>query len=426
MGYPLKKQSSTTSEVELEAHPNVSSKKKYLALGLLSFSSGLPVPLLSATLQAWLVSESISLVQIGLLSAVTLPYGLRFLWAPFVDRYYFPKIGARRSWLVFSQVGLIISLGVLAHLNPKDNLNLFFAIALVVGLLGATQDTAADALRAEVLTEKERGPGSSVSVIGSRLAFFVSGAVALILADHFSWKAIYLFMAGLVSIGITGSLISPNPQSHQLSTENLRDSIRKPFLEFFERKDALFITATIVLYKVGFSMANSMSVPFFLSQGFTKTDIGSINKVLGLVFTLAGASAGGLMIKRFGSLKTLFGFGWLQLSASLVFAMVALFPKSLFNLVICVSFDNFCGGLATAALFAFILSKAEKSFIATQMGIMGSLLALTRTISSMPTGWIVEQWGWACFFIVTAILGVPALLLLKRVTPKVAIPLDRA
>ena len=311
-----------------------------------------------------------------------------------------------------SQAGLIIFLSILAHLNPKDNLNLFFAVSLIVAFLGATQDTAADALRAEMLTEKERGPGSSVSVVGSRVAFFISGAIALILADHLSWKAIYLFMAGLVSFGLLGSLIIPDQKLHQPFPQSLSDSLRRPFLEFLARKDALFIAATIVLYKVGFSMANSMTIPFFLSQGFTKTDIGSINKVLGLVFTLAGASVGGITIKRFGPRRTLFSFGCLQLSASLVFALMAIFPKSLFNLVVCVSFDNFCGGMATAALFAFILSKAEKRFVATQMGIMGSLLALTRTLASIPTGWMIEQWGWPMFFCLTGLVGVPALILI--------------
>lgn len=415
MGLPQKQTSFANQQLDVSQSDLPTGQfRKYLALFLLSFSSGLPVPLISATLQAWLTSEKISLTQIGLFSAATVPYGLRFLWAPLVDRFSLPLVAERKGWIVSSQLALIVSLCILAFRNPNESLGIFFLLALLVGFLGATQDIAIDALRAEILSESERGPGSSASVTGSRLAFFISGAVALILADHFSWKSVYLFMAGLVGVGIVGCYLAPTLRSGQNTKEPLSEVVTKPFKRFFSREDIFFILATIVLYKIGFAMANSMSVPFFLNQGFSKTDIGTMNKTLGLLFTVSGAFLGGLIIKRSSISKALYSFGWFQLIASLVFAIVAALPPNIVNLIVCVVFDNFCGGMATAALFAFILSKTNKDFIATQMSIMGSVLALTRTFGSMPTGYIIEKIGWVGFFILTALVGLPALVLLRK------------
>lgn len=389
----------------------VFTNRRVAILLLLGFSSGLPLALTFGTLQAWMKDTGIDLATIGAVTLLGLPYTLKYLWAPLMDRYTPPFLGRRRGWLVITQLGLLAAITFMGGVDPAQQPLLLFATAVTVSFLSASQDIVVDAYRADILHEEELGAGAAVSVLGYRLAMLVSGAMALILADHLSWQAVYQIMAALMLVGVTAALLGPEPEVAG-APRTLAAAVAEPFRAFFRREAALFLLLFIVLYKLPDAIAGAMTTPFLMDVGFSKTDIGAVNKGFGLVATIVGALAGGALIARLGLYRSLWAFGILQAVTNLTYLGVALLGQNYTALILAVGTDNLSGGMGSAAFVAFLMSLTERRYSATQYALLSSLMAITPKIIGAPAGVMAADIGWPLFFSVSVLGALPGLALL--------------
>ena len=387
---------------------------------LLGFSSGLPFLLTGDTLQAWMHDLGFDVRVIGFFSLVTVPYSLKLLWAPLMDRYVPPFLGRRRGWILIAQLMLMLTLGLLAF-SPDPFLapgTLFF-LALLVAFFSASQDIVVDAYRTEVLRKEELGPGASCGVVGYQAALLVSGGLALVLADHLPladinlrWRFVYLLMAAVLLIGITTTLLAPEPKLDAHAPRTFKDAVVLPFFEFFSARGALEIFLFILLYKLGLVLATGLTTPFLREQGFTNTDLAGVNKGLGLIALILGTLMGGVLVARLKIYRSLLIFGILQGLAILMFVVLAHVGHSYRMMVAAIVSVSFFSGMATAAYIAFLMSLCDRRFTATQYAFFTSLLAFSRTITKTPSGYLSAAVGWENFFLLSALAAVPGLLLL--------------
>ncbi|WP_373462102.1 AmpG family muropeptide MFS transporter [Calothrix sp. FACHB-1219] len=389
------------------------------ALLFLGFASGLPLLLIGNTLKAWMTVEQVNLAAIGWFSLASLPYSLKFLWSPFLDRFTVPWLGRRRGWLILTQLALIVAIAIMAFQQPKQALQLLAINAIVIAFLSATQDIAADAYRTDVLEKLEMGAGAAVFILGYRIALLVAGALALILADRIPWSSVYLLMAGTMALGIFATLFAPEPAEIS-PPASLSEAVILPFGEFFQRQGVLqgfLMLVFITLYKLGDALLSNMTTPFLLQVGFTKTDIGTIQVGMGLIATIVGALAGGAILSRIGINRSLWVFGVLQAVSNFAYLALAYTGKNYQAMVLAINIEQFCGGLGTAAFVAFLMSLCNQKFSATQYALLSSLMAVSRDILASPGGAIAQNTGWPLFFIITIVAAVPGLLLLPIFAP---------
>ncbi|MGG6295312.1 AmpG family muropeptide MFS transporter [Leptolyngbya sp. AN02str] len=398
----------------------VFSSRKMAALLLLGFASGLPLFLTSRTLQAWMTVENIDLGAIGAFSLVALPYSLKFLWSPLLDRFVPPFLGRRRGWLVIMQVCLTLAIAAMALQNPRQSLQLLAINALLIAFFSASQDIAFDAYRTDLLEEREMGAGAALSVLGYRVALLVTGALALVLADRLTWPLVYLCMAGLMLLSVLCSIWAPEPAGRDRPPETLAAAVKLPFLEFFQRSGVtkgILILAFITLYRFGDALVNNMATPFLLQTGFSQTDIGTIQGGMGLLATIVGTLVGGAVLSQLGIHRSLWVFGGLQALSNLAYFILATVGQNYPTMVLTINVENFCGGLGTAGFVAFLMSLCNPRFSATQYALLSSLMAVSRDILVAPAGTLAEQTGWPLFFLCTIFAAVPGLALLPFFAP---------
>lgn len=390
-------------------------RKRVAPLLALGFASGLPLALTGGTLQAWATVEQVSLQQIGFLTLVGTAYTLKFLWAPLIDRYAPPILGRRRGWMLLTQILLALGLMAMGTLSPGESLMPIAMIAVLLAFLSATQDIAFDAYRADVLHKEERGAGAALSVMGYRLAMLVSGGLALILADQWlGWGQTYALMGGLMLLSSLVTWLAPEPDHPVEAPDSLFQAITFPFKEFFSRKGAITVLVLIVLYKLGDAFAGALSTTFLLrGAGFSPTEVGTVNKILGLTATIVGALAGGALMAKLGLFRSLMVFGVLQGISNLGFWLIAVGPHSVWLMALGVGLENLCGGMGTAAFVALLMGLCNQQFSATQFALLSALSAVGRTYLAGPlTPPLVESFGWPVFFLLTVAIAVPGLLLL--------------
>ncbi|GAA4339115.1 muropeptide transporter [Pigmentiphaga soli] len=383
-----------------------------LALG---FASGLPLALTTGTLQAWATVDGVSLQAIGFLTLVGSAYTLKFLWAPLMDRYTPPLLGRRRGWMLVTQLLLAAGIAMMGLMSPHDALLPLALAAVFVAFCSASQDVAFDAYRTDVLHKEERGAGAALSVLGYRLAMLVSGGLALVIADSWlGWGPTYLAMAAVMAACVLATWWAPEPERPAAPPPTLAEAVSGPLREFFGRSGALSLLALIVLYKLGDAFAGSLSTTFLIrAAGYTATEVGTINKVLGLGATIIGALLGGALLARVGLYRSLMLFGLLQAVSNLGFWVVSVSPRSVPLMAAAVGTENLCGGLGTAAFVALVTGLCNQRFSATQFALLSALSAVGRTYLAGPLAPVmVESFGWPGFFLVTVAIAVPGLLLL--------------
>jgi len=383
---------------------------------LLGFSSGLPLALTTGTLQAWATSDGLNIRTIGFLTLVGSAYTLKFLWAPLMDRYVPPLLGRRRGWMLVTQCLLIVSIAAMGAFSPKDAIVALAMVAVVVAFCSASQDVAFDAYRTDVLRKEERGAGAAVSVLGYRLAMLVSGGLALVLADSFlGWQATYWLMASLMLIGVVATWFAAEPEVDVQPPRTLSDAVTGPLRDFFSREGAVLALLLIVLYKLGDAFAGSLTTAFLIrGAGFSVTEVGAINKVLGLLATIVGALAGGALMTRLSLYGALMLFGVLQAVTNLGFWFLAVTPKAYWSMATVVGLENLCGGMGTAAFVAFLMTLCRVRYSATQFALLSALAAVGRTYLAGPlSGVMVESFGWPVFFVCTFLIALPGLGLLR-------------
>ncbi|PVX97584.1 PAT family beta-lactamase induction signal transducer AmpG [Paraburkholderia unamae] len=426
----------------------------------LGFTSGLPLFTLVYLVQAWLRSEGVNLKEIGLFALIQFPYTWKFVWAPLMDRYV-PRLpgwkpGRRRGWMLVTQILVALAIGTLGYVSPKDSIWTVAALTALVAFFGASQDIAIDAYRRELLTDTQQGLGNAVHVNAYKIAALVPGSLALILSDHLPWSTVFVVTAVFMIPGMIMSLVVSEPEVHGAPPKNLREAIVQPFAEFVHRDGlaaALFVLAFIFLYKLGDTMATTLSTSFFLDIGYSRTEIGVIAKMTAFGASLAGGIVGGVALVKIGIGRGLWIFGFLQMVSTLGFAWLAQLGAdspslaAIYDTVLAVShgvssvaglfgahvqltldpravalalvygFETFATGLTLAAFTAYIASTTDPRYTATQFALFTSLASVPRTLASAASGYVVAQIGWFDYFIVCTVLAVPGMLLLIRIAP---------
>lgn len=420
--------------------------RRIIAIVFLGFSSGLPLALTLGTLAIWFSRVGIDKTTIGLFAAVTLPYSLKFLWAPVMDRAPLPfltrVLGQRRGWTVASQLCLMAAIVAMATGDPAANPALMAVFALLVSFCSASQDIVIDAYRVELLEEEKIGPGASGVVFGYRMGLLVSGAGALYLADQVSWNQVYLVMAALGLVGLITILVSREPdvgssdqaaahdrRMHEFRAQRegqaawrravfgwLYGAVVRPLADFMARPQWLGILLFIAFYKFGDALAGVMTGPFMVELGFSNTEIANVGKIYGFGATLLGLGLGGALIKGLGLLPALWICGVLQMLSNLLFAVQATLGHDTTMLAVTVGAENLAGGMGTAAFVAYLTSLCNVAYTATQYALLSSFMAAARTFLSTPAGWFAEVLDWVPFFVMTTGAALPGLALLLWLT----------
>lgn len=393
---------------------------KMAILLVLGFSSGLPLFLTSRTLQAWMTKAEVDLTTIGLFSLVALPYSLKFLWAPILDRYVPPFLGRRRGWLVITQVLLLLTIAAMSFHNPRLGLQALAINALLLAFFSASQDIAVDAYRADVLQEREMGAGAATFVMGYRIALIVTGSLALVLADRLPWPMVYLLLSALMLIGVAAAFFAPEPVLSDAPPQSLAEAVVLPFKEFFQRSglvSGMVVLLFIVFYKYPDGLAGNMATPFLLKTGFTQTEIGVVLGGVGIFATIVGVVAAGGIVARLGINRSLWIFALLQAISNLAYYALSLIGKDRTFMIVTIVIENFCVGLVTAGMLAFMMSVTNKRFSATQFALLSSLAAASRDVLVAPAGKLADSLGWPTFFLLTVAAILPAIILLPLVAP---------
>ena len=392
---------------------------KMAILLLFGFSSGLPFYLTSKTLQAWMTTAHVDLATIGFFSLVTLPYSLKFVWAPVMDRYIPPFLGRRRGWVLITQILLLLSIAAMALHDPARGLQMLAINAIAITFFSASQDISLDAYRTDVLQDREMGAGAAVFVLGYRIAMISTGALAFFLADRIQWPAVYVVLSLLLLVGVATTFIAPEPVLSDAPPKTLVEAVVLPFADFFQRVGprALLVLLFIVVYKYSDSLAGSMTTPFLLQAGFSQSEVGAVFLGVGVLATIAGVVVGGAAIGQMGINKALWIFVVFQGLSNLTYYGLSLSGKSHAFMVAAIITENFGLGLVSAGMTAYIMEMCNKRFTATQFALLSSLMAASRDILVAPAGKLVESIGWPGFFLLTVAMAIPPLLLLPFIAP---------
>ena len=411
-----------------------------LRMLLLGFSAGLPLLLVFGTLSFWLREAGIDRTTIGFLSWVGLAYAFKWVWAPLVDRMPIPLLtrwlGRRRSWLLMAQLTVMAGLIGLALTDPRLALLPAVWCALAVAFGSATQDIALDAYRIESADTPRQAALAAAYQTGYRIAMIWAGAGALWIAARFeisggaayqpaAWRAAYLAMAASMLLGVVTVLLSPEPVARAYAparnaAEWLRSALIEPFADFLRRygRQALLILALIAIYRISDVVMGIMANPFYVDMGYTKDEVAAVTKIYGVIMTLVGAFAGGALAMRFGVMRVLALGALLSALTNLLFAWLATRGHDVGALIFVIAADNLASGIASAAFIAYLSSLTNVNYSATQYAIFSSMMLLLPKALAGYSGAAVDAWGYVNFFTATALLGVPALLLVMLASRK--------
>lgn len=395
---------------------------KILAVGFLSFASGLPILMTLSTLTYWLSKYGVDKKSIGLISLAGLPYVFKFLWAPFLDAkrpIILAKLGRRKSWIVLFQSCLTIIFFALSMVNPNDHIGIISILILLLATASASQDIVIDAYRIDTLSNEEQSYGSSLSQVTYRMAMLIMGAAVLFASDYINWPTIFLLAATLfaaitfVTIFLIKEEIDHSEVQRQKISAHatLADYILIPFKNFITRPQAILILVFILFFKMPDAIAGVLISAFYNEMGYTGTQIGLISKVYGLIATLLGAFISANIISRMNLYSALVWSSILMGLTNLGYILVLHYPTVL-SLTLAISLENFIGGFASAVFITYLSLLCNRSYSATQYAMLSAIAAFSLRIFGSFSGFAVEDYGWQSFFIFTAFLFVPALFVL--------------
>lgn len=401
---------------------------RVLALVFLGFSSGLPFGILAEPLSAWLTESGVSRTEIGLFALVSLPYSLKVLWAPLIDRLSLPwlsrRFGRRRGWALATQTLLMAAIAGLSATDPSTVLLPTVLLAAAIAVASASQDVVVDAYRVEILEERTLAAGAATMVFGWRIGQLVAGAGGLILADVLPWSATLAVLAAAVLVGVATILACPEPTPPAtVPTAGsaavfprvlawLGRAFIDPLVDLARRADWLAVVLFILLYKFGDAVLGLMKIPFFLDIGFTKTEIAEVVKLFGVVAIIIGGFLGGVVVARLGLMRGVLVCGVLMAVSNLVFVLQAAAGADVAMLAVTIAVENVTTGMGTTAFVAYLSSLCTITHTATQYALLTSLMALSRTVMSSGSGWIADRTDWSTFFVITFLAAMPGLAIL--------------
>jgi PAT family beta-lactamase induction signal transducer AmpG len=410
-------------------------KRRVLIVLFLGFSSGLPLALSGSTLLVWMTESGVNLGTIGLFALVGTPYTIKFLWAPIVDALDVPFLsrhfGRRRGWLLLSQFLLVAAIVFLGFCDPAAApLTVAFG-ALLVATASSTQDIIVDAFRVESLDESEQAAGMASYVAAYRIGMLASTAGALFLVSgfqgfgldhHAAWRAGYAVMAALVLIGVATTLYAAEPEksaqadavhARENSLHRVIEAAVGAFSEFLSRDLALVALAFVVLYKFTDALSGAMTAPFVIDLGFSRNEYAAIIKGVGLAATLIGGFAGGFLARAYSLPLSLLIGGLLQAISNLAFSWQAVVGLNAAWLTFAIIAENFTSAIGTVIFVAYLSALCRNPLhTATQYALLTALAAFGRTYLSSGAGFIAAATGWAWFFAICSLAGLPALVLL--------------
>ena len=400
--------------------------KKIVSFTGFGSASGLPYVLVFITLTAWLRDVDIDLSLIGFFGWITLTYSLKFLWAPFVDRFSIPLFdfyGPRRSWILLMQIIIFVSLILISKIDPEINLLIFAIVALIIAFAGSIQDIAIDALRIESAKLEDQGNLAAGYQFGYRVSILVGSSFSLLIADAYSWSAAYQLMALIIVINLICSfLISTEEKNEKLVELNHINSIVEPIKDFFERfgiKLASILLLIVATYRLTDIVMGPMANPFYIDTGYSLTEIGYV-KIIALVATIVGVFVGGVLIKQMGLYKSLMIGAVLVMFTNLLFSFAAINDKNMFLLSSIVASDSITAGIVGTVNITFLTSLVSPKYTGFQYALFTSLMAFLGKTFSGFSGIFVENfqeifgfsYGWMGFYIFTSLLAIPAILLI--------------
>ncbi len=428
--------------------------KRMLKILLLGSISGFPWVLIGSSLSLWLKEDGLSRSTIGWAGLIFGVYAFNYLWAPLVDRIQIPyltkKIGHRRGWIVLMQISILISLLLWSVMKPSENLALIISVGLLIAIASATQDITVDALRIEQIGEhegKSMAAGAAMAVVGWWSGYKLGGVLSLFSAEYLQragfenyWQLTFLILGTLVilmNIGLmfieesgsyerlnkqkeTDNLISKNFINENFFTKFttwIGGTLGGPIISFFKKNSfsiALGILSFVFLFKVGEAFLGRMSIIFYKEIGFSKTDIAIYSKTLGWITTVIFTLLGGLFVIRSGVLKAMFLAGVIMASTNILFSILAWSDKSEILFAIAVIFDDIAAAFATVAFVAFISLLVDRAYTATQYALLASIGTAGRTTLASSSGALVDwlNGDWGTFFILTALMVIPSLIIL--------------
>ncbi len=418
---------------------------------LLGFSAGIPYLLVFGTFSLLLKDAGVSRSEIGFASWIGLTYSIKVIWSPVVDNFRLPVIGRlfgkRKSWLLVTQLGIMSCLFAISITEVTATSYMKVVVfAFITAFLAATQDIVVDAFRIESNDDKKQGAAAATYIMGYRIAMIVTGAGALLLAESYSWEVSYQIMALCMLVGIIGWSLSPEPEhkdeplgeskleqrisnkllgffSNQQTQQKVGSNISfqyfvkailSPLVDFFLRYKwwAIAIIAFVLTYRISDIVMGTMANVFYDDMGFSKTEIAAVSKVYGLVMTIVGAFIAGYVVNKMKILNCLLLAITLVIVTNLLFAYMSTQPKDLNFLIMVISADNMAGGFSMGTLFSYFAMLINKEFTATQYALFTSLMTLTGKFLGGFSGVNIDNWGYPGFFTYSALLGIPAMLLI--------------
>ncbi len=392
--------------------------KRFLEIFFFGIISGMPFSILYTTLVTYLLNSGLTLSVVTTIGIARIAYGFKYIWAPFVDRIKLPllsKIGRRKSWMLLAIITNILALICFSKLNPNDDFNLIYFIAIMLGFSSATYDIAFDAFRIDTTPGEKQALGVAYAVAGYRVGMLISSAGSLYFSSFLSWSNCFLILAAIFALGaIYIPFLNEDKfveSSNSSFLEKVKETIINPFTEFFSRKNAILILIAVVLYKAGDVLLGFVSTPFYLELGYTKPQIASVAKVFGLIATLAGTFLGGKIVEKYGHLRGLIICGLMQSFTNLVFIWLHYAPVSNSALMLTIAVENIGAGAGTAAEVGYLSYLCNRSYSATQYALLSSFAVMLNSTISSKAGLLVEKLGWDYFFASTVILAFPALVI---------------
>jgi PAT family beta-lactamase induction signal transducer AmpG len=383
---------------------------KMLAIAALAASSGFPNQLTEGAVQAWLKDAGASNTTIGLMSYIALPYLLKFLWAPLVDRYSLPFLGRRRGWILLMQLAIAGTLGLFAWQDPHRSLTPFAICAVAIVFFSATQDIAIDAWRTDISLPEERGPAAAATNLGYRLFSYLALAVALIVADYSSWRLAFLVLATAMLLFCAATVLAPTSHN-SYRPRTLGESVIEPVRELLSTPNALALIAVVLLFKIGDAFANKLFTPFVMDVGFSKSELGAIVKPLFTAGSLAGVMLGGVVMVRLGLLRSMLAFGVLQAVSNLLYCLMALTAKSYVVMGLAVLVEHLAAAMGNIALVALIMALCDVRYSAFQYALLSAIALLPRYSLGYPAGWIADHGGWYTYYVTSFAIALPGLAL---------------
>ncbi len=395
--------------------------RKSLALLILGFASGLPFCLIGSTLQAWYTEAGLSLVGIGLLSLIGQPYAYKFFWSPLMDRYIPPFLGRRRGWILLTQIALVFLLFFISAFSPNSSPKALAALAVIIAFCSASQDISISAYLVDVCDQtKEKGLGAASFVIGYRISMILSGAMALILAQHLGFQDAYMIMSGVMFLALILTFIAPEPLASP-PPKTLKAAIREPFLEFFSRfkiSTALALLFVLIFYKLGDAFLLSFNTTFLLrGLGFSLTQVALANKIVGVIAAILGGIVAGFWMKRLSLFQALLIFGCIQALANLGYVLLAMMGHRLGFMMVTLFIEYFCSALGSTAFIALTMSLCNRQYSAAQYALLNAMESLGRIYVGPIAGILLVSIGWVDFYWVSFFLawpGIGLIILLRK------------